>query len=66
MDGALTMTYKDIVKIKGGENNVLLIGTIYLEQLLDNRSGKQVTVPPKGRKMKNPPAGFSVVKEGVQ
>lgn len=64
--GPFNTMYKDVVKIKGGENNVLLIGTIYLEQLLDNRLGKQVTVPPKGRKMKNPPAGFSVAKEGVQ
>lgn len=64
--GPFNTMYKDIVKIKGGENNVLLIGTIYLEQLLDNRSGKEVIVPPKGRKMKNPPAGFTVAKEGVQ
>ena len=64
--GPFNTMFKDIVKIKGGENNVLLIGTIYLEKLLENRSGNKVVVPPKGRKMKDPPAGFIVAKEGVQ
>lgn len=66
--GPFNSMFKDIVKIKGGENNVLLLGTVDIEKLMDNRAGikEKVEHPPLKRRMKDPPAGFYVAKEGAQ
>ena len=63
--GPYNSKFKDIIKIKGAENNVLLLGTIELKKLLNNRNGlREKTNPPEVRRFKNPPAGFDIAKEG--
>lgn len=65
--GPFNSMFKDIVKIKGGENNVLLMGTVDVKELLENRtSKKEENHGPLKRKMKAPPAGFCVAKEGYK
>lgn len=76
--GPYNSLFKDIIKIKGGENNVLLIGTIdcsevqqkrqdYPNELEKNREAAWArAVPPHQdkRSVKGPPAGFYGRKEG--
>ena len=68
--GPFNSMFKDIVKIKGGENNVLLMGTVNVKELLESRVGKADEKEEKPnllkRRMKKPSAGFSVRKEGVK
>lgn len=68
--GPFNSMFKDIVKIKGAENNVLLIGTIDVKELLESRVGKadekEEKPKPLKRRMKKPSAGFSVRKEGIK
>ena len=75
--GPYNSLYKDIIKIKGGENNVLLIGTIdclevqkkrenYQHELLEKieaaKKGKKLSEK-EGRFVKDPSAGFFMRKE---
>lgn len=68
--GPFNSMFKDIVKIKGGENNVLLMGTVDVKELLASRTGKvdEIGEKPKKlqRRIKKPSAGFSARKEGVR
>lgn len=75
--GPYNSLFKDIIKVKGGENNVLLIGTIdcfevqekrgkYPNELLENKKAVwAIKEPPHEEKpiMKGPPAGFYGRKE---
>ena len=69
--GPYNYLFKDIVKIKGGENNILLVGTINIKELLDSRKNKKNDNKKEkqkqkqkekdifnNRKMKRPSAGF--------
>ena len=77
--GPYNTLFKDIIKIKGGENNVLLIGTVncaeiqkkrrnYPNELNDSKKiaweGEKPTQENK-RIVKGPPAGFYSRKEGL-
>lgn len=66
--GPFNSMFKDIVKVKGGENNVLLMGTVDVKELFESRSGKadekEEKPKPLKRRIKKPSAGFSVRKGG--
>ena len=65
--GPFNSMFKDVVKIKGGENNVLLMGTVDVKELLENRveekNETEEKPQPLKRRLKNPPAGFENRKE---
>lgn len=57
--GPLNSMFKDIVKIKGGNNNIILIGKIDLQELIDTRTDKSSKSPEKILpRIKKPSAGF--------
>ncbi len=57
--GPLNSMFKDIVKIKGGNNNIILIGTIPLQKLIDTRTDASVkNQAPIEPRIKKPSAGF--------
>lgn len=71
--GPYNSLYKDIIKLKGGEDNIILTGTIDTEELITNRfthtqklqaqideafSGKLEDQPIEKRKPKDPVAGY--------
>lgn len=69
--GPYNSMFKDIIKIKGGENNVLLIGTVELAELIENRNSNLNQNPSSSptklnRRMKKPPAGFDSRKEEMR
>lgn len=76
--GPYNSMFKDIIQIKGGENNVLLMGTIDLKELRKNRNSYQIKLQEdklqviktgkledhkQKKKLKDPPAGFNKAKE---
>lgn len=68
--GPFNSMFKDIVKVKGGENHVLLMGTVDVKELLASRTGKvdekEEKPKPLKRRIKKTSAGFSARKEGVK
>lgn len=77
--GPYNSLYKDIIKLKGGEDNIILTGTIDTEELVNNRathleklqkqiadafSGELKEHPFEKRKPKDPVAGYK--KEGLE
>ena len=76
--GPYNSMFKDLIQVKGGENDVLLMGSIDLDELRQNRNTCQKELQQKKyrvfqtgessdhkqqRKLKNPPAGFDKAKE---
>ena len=78
--GPYNSLFKDIIKIKGGENNVLLIGTVDCAEIQQKRRdypnelNEDITKAWEGKKssnkdkrsVKGPPAGFYNRKEGYE